>query len=500
MDFYYLFGLSKTILRELFRFRFPALIVGIIFSLVLLAVGVVYDEKYEVTTTLYADRQNIIQPLLEGKASVTDVEEQLQEVYDVMMSTKNLEAIINEEGLVANALSEVEVAEEVARLRKQILISMLGPNYISVKYNDVDPKKAYNIINKVVSFFIKESSENKRSESRQAFVFIDKQVGSYKDQLRAAETKLKDFKASNLDGSEGKVENKIEKLRTQIGDLTLDLEQATVRVDSLQKQIAQENEFLVQQASDDEFRERIRAAVERLDTLKLSLTDSHPDVISMQQHIASLESAAKKSTPSGSAVRSTENPVYDELRASLASAQVDKQTLEKKLNSLQSRLTEERARAKRIAVRNAELSELIRDYDVTKEIYEDLLERKEKARLSMTLDIEGQGVSYKVQEPAKFPLSPTGLKFIHFIAIGLVAAFLVPIGLVVMYVLIDPRVRFSETLDYELDVPILGVVPKLTNELMVKQYQSKLKGFLFLVVLYCVSYAALAVFYVSWSN
>ena len=133
------------------------------------------------------------------------------------------------------------------------------------------------------------------------------------------------------------------------------------------------------------------------------------------------------------------------------------------MSSMRARLGEERERASRIAERDAELAELTRDYSVTKGLYEDLLNSKEKARLSMTLDIEGQGVTYKIQEPAKYPLFATGLRFIHFALAGILAAIVVPIGLIISYIFLDPRIRFSNAIEEQFDVPLLGEIPHLVS-------------------------------------
>ena len=49
--------------------------------------------------------------------------------------------------------------------------------------------------------------------------------------------------------------------------------------------------------------------------------------------------------------------------------------------------------------------------EVNKGIYDDLLKRRERARVSMSLDIEGQGMNYKINETAQYPTSPVGPKF-----------------------------------------------------------------------------------------
>jgi capsular polysaccharide biosynthesis protein len=85
----------------------------------------------------------------------------------------------------------------------------------------------------------------------------------------------------------------------------------------------------------------------------------------------------------------------------------------------------------------------------------------------MTLDIEGQGVSYRIQEPATFPLKPSGLHFIHFALIGPLLGLILPLGLLIAYVMFDPHLRSARTLQKQLpdDIQLIGVIPHYRSPL-----------------------------------
>jgi len=462
VDLLFIIQIAKTVLRELRRFRYWAILIGMVAAFAVLVWGMFWQEKYKVSTTLYVDRQNIIQPLLAGQAQITRVEERRQIVRDRMLSRQLLEDVVKQGAEHFSLNNEAAIDGKIALLRKNIDIKSLSSTYIAVSYQDIDPQRSFYVISKLVDLFIKDSSENKRSESRQAFQFIDKQAEQYKQQLRDAEEKLKQFNASNTDGTSGRAQASIERIQSQIAEIELSLEQVSVRVNSLNEQINQEDRFLAKKAKASGYNERIAQAVAELDNLRLSLTDNHPDVVNLKYHIESLRAAAASDTSTdSSALSDLENPVYDELRGQLAEAKVKRSGLQTRMNALKKRLLSEMERSQRIAESNADLAELTRDYDVTKQLYEELLERKEKARLSMTLDIEGQGVSYKIQEPPKYPLAPTGLRYGHFVVIGLVVGALVPCALIIGYVLLDPRIRFISSLANGLDVPVLVEIPRL---------------------------------------
>ena len=142
----------------------------------------------------------------------------------------------------------------------------------------------------------------------------------------------------------------------------------------------------------------------------------------------------------------------------------------------------------------------MRDYDVTKSLYEDLLNRKEQARLSMTLDIEGQGVTYKIQEPAQFPLSPSGLSFRSFVILGAFIGITLPLGLAFAYVVLDPRLRFSALLDdADYSISVMAVVPHFVSISEQRVRRRQLQWCLFIGIVAVLIYLSLAVFYSLWN-
>ncbi|MEJ2669243.1 MAG: hypothetical protein P8077_02955 [Gammaproteobacteria bacterium] len=191
--------------------------------------------------------------------------------------------------------------------------------------------------------------------------------------------------------------------------------------------------------------------------------------MSIKLQIESLEQAISDSETQPTSTKEEQepltNPLFEELRLQLSETDVAVRVLNRRLTTLKRLMTEEQERLRRVATSNAELAELVRDYDVTKAIYEDMLERKEKARMSMALDIEGQGVSYRIQEPANFPLTPLGLRLMHFALAAPLLGVAIPIGLLIALIILDPRMRFPSQLENLEGVPLLGVVPHMPTPL-----------------------------------
>jgi hypothetical protein len=102
-----------------------------------------------------------------------------------------------------------------------------------------------------------------------------------------------------------------------------------------------------------------------------------------------------------------------------------------------------------------------RDYQINREIYQDLLRRRENARVSMNLDRDRQGSTFRIQEPATLPLYPSGLRFGHFVLGGILLGILIPLGLLYARLQLDPRIRIGSSISRMHKVPIVAVVPHL---------------------------------------
>lgn len=491
----------KVLLREAIRHKSWVALGFAFVSLAVLVLGLVLPKNFVSNTMVHADQQNIIKPLLEGQAATTKISDQSRIVREVVMSHRLLNEVVVELGLVDDPSNEYLIDAQVTKLRQNLVIENAGQDFIKIEYSGNTPESTYNVVSKVTDLFIKNSYETKSKESRDAFLFIDKQVKAYKAQLQDAEEKLKSFTASNLDGSEESVKARISTLRTEIENIKLDIEESETRIASLDKELSAESQFVEKRFKSDVYRERLVDAMAQLDNLKLRYTDDYPDVVALTHQIQDMQKAIKETDQKQSSEKSSNssgydsglNPLYEELRSKVATQKVELNTKRRRLERTKVLLESEYSRLHRIADRQAELAELTRDYDVNKEIYETMLGRKEKARLSMTLDVEGQGVTYRIQEPAVYPLTPKGLRFFHFVLIGPIAGLLLPIGILVLYVHLDPRIRFQHQLEQASSVPILGVVPHIATPLSKRILKSDvivLGGFMFLVM--CV-YLAIAI-------
>jgi len=371
-------------------------------------------------------------------------------------------------------------------LRSNISVVPQGKSYFAIRYQGLDPRKSFLIAQRLGQLFLEESNRRKRHESRNAFDFIEKQVRSYEQQINQTEQELKEFLSRHTEGTEEEANRRMAQLRRDIDSAELELQEVESQERSLQEQIETLPATVATGggSSDGGLTERINRMEERLDQLKLQYEDSYPDVANLERQIAELKQRRER-MQSGEVQPSDDsglmfNPVYQELKTELSRARTRKESLRTRISALERRLAQQEQRMEVIQGNKAERSELTRDLQVNREIYNDLLKRREKARVSMSLDIEGQGLSYEITEQARYPVGPAGLQFNTFASVGWLLGLLAPIVLLVGLLQVDPRVRSPKQIQDALEIPLLGSIPLVKTPF---ERRRERRGYLLMVVI-----------------
>lgn len=465
--------LAATLWQEARRYRVVlATIFAVIALLVLLAGLFVLPQKYTASTTILAQESDIIQPLLEGRAVATGVVDRAGIARQVVYGRKVMQAILETGGWLADKPTPVEQDKLIEDIRGNTRITAPRENLVQITYSDSDPERTYNVTRRLADLFISESLATKERESRDAYQFISKQVDDYHRKLTEAEENLQRYRSANVDaqpGSATDVNTRITALRTQVEQARMSLMEQRSRAQALDEQLSGESAVTAVQTRESVYRAQLLELQGQLDTLLLSYTEQHPDVVRIRHQMADIQTAMREDAQrphqggdqDGAFGNAQLNPLYQELRSRLSEVRREIAATESRMNALQGLLDQELGRSRRIAASESTLAELTRDYEVNRDIYQDLLRRRENARVSMELDREKRGLTMRIQDPAAMPLRPSGLRLTHFAAGGLLFAIAVPFALLFVRVRFDPRIRSVRQLERrQPSYAVLTVVPR----------------------------------------
>lgn len=464
--------------------RRPVLLATVftLIALAALAFGLMLPKKYNSQTTILVEESNIIKPLMEGRAVPTSVVSRAAITREVAFSRKVMNEILETGGWMAKNPTPLQKDQLIEQITNRTIISNPRDNLIRVSYTDTDPTRAHDVTKRFAELIIQESLATKERESRDAYDFIDSQVRAYHRKLTDAEGKLEAYRKSNPDarpGIDGDVNSRIGELRRMVDTSRMELMDLDSQGNALQSQLNGENEINVVQTRSGQLLARMAELQTEHDRLLMNYTEQHPDVVRVQHQIRDLEDelrreesnqlARKAAGPDGAAPASAGktldgvasfNPLYGELKSKLAETNRRAAAVNSRISTSQALLDQELARSRHIAASESTLAELSRDYEVNRDLYQDLLKRRENARVSMSLDAEQRGLSFRIQEPASYPLRGVGLRLMHVASAGLGAAALAPLVLLFGFVRLDPRVRSSYQIETAAALPVLGTVPR----------------------------------------
>jgi polysaccharide chain length determinant protein (PEP-CTERM system associated) len=160
---------------------------------------------------------------------------------------------------------------------------------------------------------------------------------------------------------------------------------------------------------------RITALQQKLDNLRLSYTELHPDILASQHVIAQLKeqkrieearqkAAADSSQKSGFVA--PQGQVYEQLTISLAAAEARIASMRARVAEYEARYNELQAAARAMPQVEAEFKQLTRDYEVIRSRYASLLERRESAQIAGEAQSSDDGIEFRVIDPPQVALKP----------------------------------------------------------------------------------------------
>jgi polysaccharide chain length determinant protein (PEP-CTERM system associated) len=421
------------------RWRWPALALAWAICLGGWIAVALLPNRFQSSARIYVDTDTVLSPLMKTIAVELDVGRQVDVMQRTLLSRPNLESVLRMADLDITVSTPEEREKLIKALEKDVVIRAQGKNLFLVSYQNRDTELAKRVVQSLLTIFVESNLGNNRKDMEQARRFIESQILQYERQLKAAEDRFAQFKQQNQAylSSGGSFGSMLEQARTQLAETKRALDDAVVRRAAMSKELANTSQFLeVQQAAavyvDQSVRslsplaQRVTEMEKNLDALLLRFTPQHPDVIQSRKMLEQLrgqlaqeesEGGDKSGTRRGGGGRAARggggqtnqisNPVYEQTRLKLVDLESSVQSLERRYNDQKEVLVRQEERAKLAPEVEAQAAALDRDYKVIKKNYDDLLARREAARLSQEMDTKADKVQFRIIDPPTAPVNPT---------------------------------------------------------------------------------------------
>jgi len=431
-----LFEQILAIARSALRYRRLALLVFILVTLLGATAVLLLPSEYQSRAQIFVDTRSILRPLLQGIAVSSETEDQTNAVRRALLARPSLVQVAEKTGMFSGNPSTAKREDTLKGFAEKIsLTGDSSTGIYQISYSSHDPGQAQQVVSTLLDTFVRNSLNVSRSDTENAEQFFDDQVKDYEKQLSEKEQQLADFKKRNIGFMPDQRGDYFARLQAETAslekiesELVVAEQQRNALRTKLSAGIAGGGAGAVDQAAMADalspqniqaataLDEQVRESRKQLNELLLRFTERHPDVIALKEKIQRLEGQrasqfASVRQTNGTVVPNSGgvvvDPVVQSLQISLNSADLQITSLRAQQAQAGARVAELRRMVNAGPEVEAELSTLNRDYGVIKERYEDLLRRRESARLSNSAD-RNESVRYRELEPPHKPVLPSG--------------------------------------------------------------------------------------------
>jgi protein tyrosine kinase modulator len=428
-------------------------------------------DLYQSTALVLVERQQVPEAFVRPTVT-SQLEIRLQTISQEILSRSRLESLITRFGLYPNLRTRTSSEEAVDQMRRDIQIDLRGNDpkkggsttAFALSYRGADPQTVAQVTNTLASFYIEENLKARERQATGTAEFLRAQLGEAQKRLDEQEAKVSAFRRRNMGSLPQQMAANLAALDSLNARLRSNVDnqvRLAERRDQLASQLAQARIDAGGPEPDDVRLARLRQA---LVALRMKYTDLWPDIVQIKDEIARLEKqmADPKSKPKTAEVPPT--PEVMRLQGMLKSAETelaltktDEQRLRKSMDSYQARIDE-------TPKNEQEFQELTRNYETTKDLYQNLTRRFEEAQLAESMEQRQKGEQFKILDSAVPAASPTAPRRDRLLIVSIVLSLALGAGAVILAEVLDTSFHSASDLRAHVGIPLLVSIPRILTD------------------------------------
>jgi polysaccharide chain length determinant protein (PEP-CTERM system associated) len=422
--------------------------------------------------------------------------DRLQSLKEQILSRSRLERIILDFDLFHEERKTQPLEVVIDRMRPTIKIDTLrGGEAFSVTYVSKDPQSAKAVVERLASLFIQENVRDREMLAIGTSDFLQTQLDDARRRLIEQEKRLEEYRlrfAGQLPSQAPFNLQAVQNARAQLQALELALARARDRQVMLERQSA---ELLVavpaappepapvtadsQELVGATVRQQLEDGRRKLALLEARLKPAHPDVVRLRRRIAQLEQESKGDVPAPVTAAATDNLRLQrslELRADLDSLKREIALNQDAQRKAQEEMSSYQARLDASPIREAELTELMRDYETMQQIYRGLLAKREDSKMAANLEQRQVGEQFRVLDPARVPERPFSPDRTRINLIGIAFGLMLGLGATALLEYLDTTLKTEDDVRMLLGLPVIATIPLLEKTDASRAWRSRLLG------------------------
>lgn len=474
-------------------------------------------DKYSASARVYVDTQSLLKPLLRGMTVSNNPDEQVRLMVKTLLSRPNLEKILRMVDLDILANNQNEFDLLIEQLSSNIKLARTAKdNLYTITYAGNTPVKSTQIVQAVLKVFVDNTVGQSRDETLIARQFFTEQIAEYESRLAEAEQRLTLFRQQNgelISGSGNGYYSTLTKLENSLDATQLEQRETESQLFAAQQKLAGERPSFGLLTQTQKLRYttsydgRISLMQDNLDKLTLRYTSEHPDVREATNRINHLKKLRDEeiaeiiqvaAAGNGSSVQSLDtNPVFQEMKIKVLNLENKLVGIKVRVSDLIAKVDALRSKIHLIPEVESQLTALNRGYNVTKQKYEELLKRRETARLGEQADQSVDDIQFRVIDPPRANEKPTGPPRTLFYTLVLFAGLAIGIAIAFLMSQLKTVIMSPHQLSQLTNLPVLGTVSNINEAQYTQNARTKNAVFFSLIGLLITIYFIIVALEVS---
>jgi succinoglycan biosynthesis transport protein ExoP len=447
----------------------------------------------------------------------TNIADALQAMTQDVLSRARLLELIDEFGLYTRERQRLAPEEVLDLMRKNIEIKPADPtpehpdrkdiNSFRISFAAEKAPLAQQVTSKLTSFFIQANLKTREDQATNTTNFLEAQLEAAKSRLAVQETKLRDFKTQYLGELPEQLQGNLAifngaQLQLQNIEGSLDrAQQQRVYLESLisgYQRLAAERGISVAEIRGVENNrqpptplETAQSDLARLQAERTRLVNiyksSYPGVVEIDRAIASdraiIESLGASATskpdahdlgptspaPGVEAARTTpvqpgDDTAITQLKSQLEANRLDIENLTKAEAQEKTVITQYQNRLNLTPVREQELAAILRDEELSKKDYADLLDKEQQSQLATSLEKQQGGEQFRLVEPPSLPDLPSSPKRLKFSLMGIGGGLALGLVIALITELASPTLRTTTEVSKHFGAPLVIGLPVVLTQ------------------------------------
>lgn len=435
-------------------------------------------REYKTTATLGVSLPALSPELLRQNAKVLP-EERARAITQTLSSPAVLERVVREEGLD----KEMPLKQASAIVRGRVEVEMIKPegnqpqgfDQFNIAYKDPAPETAQRVTNRLADVFVEETSRKREVRAEETSAFLGKQLDASQQRLSVLEGQLRTAKESFMGAlPEQTTANvaMVSGLQQQLETTTNAIRGEQDRLSMVERQIAAMKAGAANEVQVPGVLATASPAAVRVVTLERELeiargkyTEKHPEISHLKDELAAARAAvaAEQQRPESERVASLRvDPNYRSLMADAERSRMRIRELQRQESHIRGQIGMYRARVDSAPRVEQQMASLLREYEIEKTQYGDLMNRKRNAEIAENMERSRGSEQFMVLKSAGFPTEPDSPKPVRVWTVTILLGFVIGAALALGREYLDRAVYDARALN-DLDLPVLGEIPRIAH-------------------------------------